>query len=79
MAEHRSDFYQHKHLNELKVFAGDRQPVFFGQKCDEESVGKAGGQTLLRLQLQNFTNDSYSYNVTFVWLYNAKLIIRLAD
>ena len=56
-ADHHSDFYQHNHLSELKVFAGDRR-----QKRDKELVGQAGGQTLLCLQLRYFfphmTNDS---------------------
>ena len=48
-ADHRGDFYQHNHFSELKVFAGDRCQESVGQ-----SVGQAGGQTLLHPQLWYF-------------------------
>ena len=78
-ADHGGDFYQHNHLSKLKVFAGDRHCFDEEWRSDKELVGQAGGQTLLRLQLRYFTNDSYSYYVTFVQSCNVKLIVRLVN
>ena len=58
-ADHRGDLFHYKHSVSFCFFflAGDRR-CFFGQKCDEESVGRAGGQTggrtLLHVWLQYF-------------------------
>ena len=56
-ADHRRDFFHHKHLVS-KVFAGNRC-CFFGWKCDEESVeqmggGQTGGHRPLQVQLWYF-------------------------
>ena len=56
--------------------------LFFGQKCDKELVGQAGGQTggrtLLHVQLRYFFPSyklpkTYIYYVTFVWSSNIAL------
>ena len=49
-ADRRSDLFSIQTLGELKFFASDRH-CFFGQKCDEESVGQAGGQKLIHVCL----------------------------
>ena len=49
---------------------------FFRQKCDQKSVGRTGGQTLLHVQLQYIflvAKDSYSYYVTLVWFSHVAL------
>ena len=40
------------------------QSLFSGQKCNEESVGQAGGQTLLHIYLQYFFPHTSCQTVT---------------
>ena len=78
-ADHHCDLFSSQTLGELKFIAGDRC-CFFGQKCDEETVGQAegqmGGWMLLHLaKVFVFLKeiDSYSYYITFVWSCNVTL------
>ena len=55
--------------------------LFFGQKCEEESVGEVGGQgpTLLHIQLRYFfsvAKDSYSFYITFVWSCKIETLLK---
>ena len=47
--------------------------LFFGQKCDKELVGQAGGQTGGRTLLHVQLPKTYIYYVTFVWSSNIAL------
>ena len=51
-ADGHSDLFSSQ-IQWVKVFCR-WQALFFGQKCDEESVGQAGGWTLLHIQLWYF-------------------------
>ena len=50
-ADHCRDLFSSQTLGELKFFCRG-QTLFFEQKCEEESVGQAGGQAILHVQLQ---------------------------